>query len=61
MMEDDQATEIVNRVTAAVREADEAFKKTGGGSRHWVRECFLPSLEKHGLTVKILPRGDQAK
>ena len=45
--------EIVNKVTAVVREADQLFQTVGGSSRHWVRECFLPILEEHGLTISI--------
>jgi hypothetical protein len=42
---------LVTRITAAVREADRTFERVGGSSRHWVRDCFLPTLEKHGLAV----------
>ncbi len=41
-------------LTQAVREADELFesgKTGGGGTRHWLRDCFLPALEAHGLVV----------
>lgn len=42
------------RLTRAVREADELFesgKTGGGGTRHWLRDCFLPALEAHGLQI----------
>jgi len=42
------------RVTSAVRAADIHFERVGGGSYHWVRDCFLPMLEQYGL--KIVPR-----
>jgi hypothetical protein len=42
----------VRRITAAVREADRGFEKTGGGSRHWVRDWFIPMLAKHRVSVK---------
>lgn len=47
--EDDADT--VRAVTAVVREADEAFQKSGGTSRHWVRDWFLPLLNKAGWRV----------
>jgi DNA-binding protein YbaB len=28
---------LLKLVTAAVREADDSFEKTGGSSRHWAR------------------------
>jgi hypothetical protein len=46
-------------ITQAVREADIHFERVGGSSRHWVRDCFLPMLEKHGL--KIVPTGDSER
>jgi hypothetical protein len=46
--------EDVAAITAVVREADQAFEKSGGSSRHWVREQFLPRLEDAGwLVVKV--------
>lgn len=41
----------VAEVTAALREADRAFEKVGGSTRHHVRDCLFPALEKHGLLV----------
>lgn len=41
-------------LTAATREADEVFESGatgGGGTRHWLRECFLPALEARGLQI----------
>lgn len=46
---------LIDHLTAAVREADEMFQKVGGSSRHWARDCFLPSLEKHGVGIMPLP------
>lgn len=42
---------IVNTVTRIVRDADRAFQKSGGSSRHWVRDCFLPMLNARGLRI----------
>ena len=41
----------LDRVLCAIRDADKVFEKTGGSTRHWLRECFLPILEKEGLAV----------
>ncbi len=46
--------ELVRRLTAAMREADESFEKIGGGTRHRVRDCLLPVLESHGLKLEVL-------
>ena len=43
--------ELVPAITRAVRKADDAFEKSGGSSRHWVRDCFLDALENEGLCV----------
>jgi hypothetical protein len=40
--------EEVQAITAIVREADQAFQKSGGTSRHWVADCFLPLLYQSG-------------
>jgi hypothetical protein len=41
----------IRAITAVVREADRAFEREGGSSRHWVRDQFLPRLEDAGMTV----------
>ena len=38
-------------ITAAMREADRVFEKVGGSTRHYVRDCLLPIMKKHGLIV----------
>jgi len=43
--------EAVVELTAAMREADRAFEKFGGSTRHHVRDCLLPELEKMGLVL----------
>lgn len=45
--------EIIRRFTAAMREADQAFEKVGGSTRHYVRDCLLPILEKHDIEIII--------
>ena len=51
MNDQSEDVELVNRITALVREADQAFERVGGSSRHWVRDCFLPTLNQGGLVV----------
>lgn len=51
----DEDMDLLEAVTRAVRLADEAFQKEGGGSRHWVRYCFLPELEDAGLMIARKP------
>lgn len=42
---------IIAMVTAVMREADPLFEKTGGGTRHYVREFLLPIMARDGLTI----------
>jgi hypothetical protein len=58
LAEQSEDGELVRAITAIVREADETFQRVGGGSRHWVRDCFLPTLNKAGWKVA---RGDAAR
>ena len=44
--------ETVTALTALVREADRAFARVGGGSRDWVRDCFLPLLNRDGWAIQ---------
>jgi hypothetical protein len=46
--------ELLRRMTAAMREADETFERVGGSTRHHVRDCLLPVLKKHGLELTLL-------
>lgn len=34
----------VDFITEIVRQADDEFKRVGGSSRHWVRDCYFPLL-----------------
>jgi hypothetical protein len=43
--------QVLAAVTLAVRAADVAFESSGGSSRHWVREQFLPRLDEEGLVL----------
>ena len=48
-------SELDTKVTRAVRAADLAFAESGGSSRHWVQECFIPALAKEGLAIVVVP------
>lgn len=50
-------TELVRELTAIVRKADADFESTGGTSRHWVRDHFLPNLRAAGWRIGKLPGG----
>lgn len=54
---------VVTAITAIVREADRTFEHVGGGSRHWVRDCFLPLLNQRGWTCvqAAAPSGEAQK
>lgn len=47
-----EETKITNIVTEAVRKADKIFRNVGGSTRHWVRDCFIPTLEESGLCIR---------
>lgn len=56
-MDQSDDAETVNALTAIVREADRTFEQVGGSSRHWVRDCFLPMLNREGWhMVKASPQ-----
>ena len=48
-VEDDH--ELVRDLARVVREADEEFEKAGGGTRHWVRDHFLPHLQAANMRI----------
>ena len=49
--------EIVKRLTAAMREADRYFTDVVGGStHHYVRDCLVPILAKHGLEPLLIDK-----
>ena len=41
----------VEEFTAVLREADRAFEKIGGSTRHHVRDCLFPVMEREGMVV----------
>ncbi len=43
--------EMVNRLTSLVRKIDPLFEADGGGTRHWVRDWFLPELADQNLRI----------
>jgi hypothetical protein len=63
-MSEEYLTPIVatlEEIESAVIEADDEFGKVAGGIRYWVKDCFLPALEKRNLRIwkleeKIIPK-----
>lgn len=45
--------EVIQRMTAAMRKADEIFVRVGGSTGHHVRDCLLPLLPKYGLELRL--------
>lgn len=43
--------EAIEKITAIMRECDSGFEKTGGSTRHYVRDWFLPLLRRNGLEL----------
>lgn len=43
--------EDISDITAIMREADLMFQKTGGSTRHYIRDVFLPMLKEKGLYI----------
>ena len=44
-------TEQFNELVEAMREADLQHQEAGGGTRHYLRECLFPALDRHGLHI----------
>jgi hypothetical protein len=45
--------DALSALTAIVREADQLFQNVDGASRHWVRECFWPILQREGWRLEF--------
>jgi len=45
-LDNGEGRELVYAITSIVRAADELLEKEGGGTRHWVRDYFLPLLRE---------------
>jgi hypothetical protein len=43
--------DAIREIANAVRAADRDFESSGGSSRHWVRDHFIPELESNGFTI----------
>ena len=53
--------EILQLVTKVVRQADQEFESTGGSSRHWVRDWFLPLLRREGFMLMKVKEEEPAQ
>jgi hypothetical protein len=51
-------TEDLKALRRAVMRADKQFETTGGGTMHWIRECFLDHLALEGLAVHRIGPSD---
>lgn len=51
----DEGHDRIRQITRVVQAADSEYEKSGGGSRHWVRDHFIPTLEAAGLTIAPTP------
>lgn len=43
--------DLVRALVPIVRAADEQHETEGGGTRHWLRDYFLPRLNEAGFVV----------
>lgn len=55
----DELDQIEARLTAAMREADATHERVGGGTRHYVRDCLLPILSRHGIGVVLIVASEE--
>ena len=46
---------LIGLLTQIVRSADRDFELTGGGTRHWVRDCFILAAKEHGYKIVLQP------
>jgi len=42
----------IKAIQRAVMRADKQFEQSGGSTRHWILECFLPELEREDLCIR---------
>jgi hypothetical protein len=50
--------DLEQEIWKACRAADDAYEKEGAaGTKEWIREFFLPSLERHGLKITSATAG----
>jgi hypothetical protein len=52
--------QLADRITACMRIADEAFKTSGGSTKHYVRDVLLPILDREGLCFCFHPTAIEA-
>ena len=46
-------TDLERKIYGAVRDADDAFEKSGEtGTKTWIRDFLLPTLAEHGLEIR---------
>lgn len=54
--------EMVDSIRNAMWRADEAFRDSGGGTRHYVREALISALAEEGLkVVRVLGKSQEGK
>lgn len=51
--------EQISMLTEAMRECDELFQTTGGGTRHYVRDLLLPYLTQRDIGLVKFEKHDQ--
>lgn len=45
---------LIKALVRAVCAADQMHDTVGGGTRHWVRDCFLPIAREQGLKIVLI-------
>jgi len=51
---------LIELLTSIVREADESHEQVGGSTRHWVRDCLLPTVEARGYWLVLQPQSEKS-
>lgn len=49
---------LIAVLTDVMRDADKAFEVSGGGTRHYIRDCLLPRLVEAGVKIQLPPFPD---
>jgi len=53
-------TDLERAIYKACKNADQKFGDSGmGGTKTWIRDFFLPSLEKYGLAINLQSSGSE--
>lgn len=60
LTQEEYSGEDIAAIVEVMRESDRIFENTGGGTRHYIRDVFLPLLETKGFYIVKLEDAKEA-